>query len=101
MKSAAVGKISYIVQLNDADLLSELKTVKGYEKRKNAVKGNALGLLKRDQISDSNVGFVYFNSIVGFSVKIAPGQAKNLLPDKSVKSIHKDKVSGGSGTTTR
>jgi subtilisin family serine protease len=116
LKSAAEGKISYIVQLNDADLLSELKTVKGYEMRKGAVKGNALGLLKRNQISDSDVGFVYSNSIVGFSVKIAPGQAKKLLSDKSVKSIHKDKVvalapppgkgpnkggDGGGGSTTQ
>lgn len=92
LKSAAGVQKSYIVQLEDAELFNELKGIKSYKDRKNTVNGKAVGLLKRNKIADGKLGFVYSNSIVGFSVKIAPGQAKKLLSDKSVKSIHEDQV---------
>lgn len=92
LKSASIAKQSYIVQLNDPALVSELSTVKGYQVREDKVKGKALGLLKQQGISDAELGFVYSNSIIGFSVKMAPGQLKKLQAAGTVKSIHEDKV---------
>lgn len=92
LKGAAVGQKSYIIQLDDKTLASELSGLANYHQRKAAVNGKALGLLKRNGIVDGQLAFVYSNSIVGFSVKIAPGQAKKLMSDQSVKSIREDRV---------
>ena len=92
LKNASMAKQSYIIQLNDPALVAELQTTKGYQMRKNEVRGKALGLLKKQGITGAELGYTYSNSIVGFSVKIAPGQVKKLLADGTVKSIHEDKI---------
>lgn len=116
LKSASVSQKNYIVELSDASLTADLQSVKGYQMRKDAVKGKALGLLKKQGITGAELGYTYSNSIVGFSVKMAPGQVKKLLADGTVKSIFEDKIitlgptkpnkgkpgsgGGGGGTTT-
>lgn len=92
LEKAQKGNKSYIIQLDDVNLIAGLKGVKKYKDRKNKVKGTALGILKKQGISNPELGFVYSNSIVGFSVKIAPGQLMQLLAADGVKSIHEDKV---------
>ena len=92
LKSASNEKQTYIVQLEDAGLLADLKAIEGYQNRKEAVKGKALGILKKNEIADAELGFVYSNSIVGFSVRMAPGQLKKLQADGSIKSVNKDDV---------
>ena len=92
LKSASNEKQSYIVQLEDAGLLADLKAIESYQNRKEAVKGKALGILKKNEIADAELGFVYSNSIVGFSVRMAPGQLKKLQADGSIKSVNKDDV---------
>ncbi|MGQ8338173.1 S8 family peptidase [Sunxiuqinia sp. A32] len=91
LKSASIGKVSYIVQLKDELAIQSLRGLKDYQSKNKEIKGLALGLLKRNNL-DAELGYFYSNSIIGFSVKLPPGQAKKLLADQSVKSIHEDKI---------
>ncbi len=111
LKSASLSKKSYIVQISDSELDQQLVAEKNYEKRKLKVEATVAKLLKRNGITDSEVGYVYSNALSGFSVKIAPGQMKKLETDASVKHIEEDQVitlspiqvskgkPGGGGTT--
>lgn len=92
LKSASVNKNSYIVVLNDAELNQELAKLKGYEKKKKAVKAKSAEILERAGISDGEIGHVYGTAIKGFSVKIPPGQLKKLEADASVLLIEEDQV---------
>lgn len=92
LKSASVEKTSYIVVLNDAELNDELSKLKGYEKRQNAVKAKSVKILKRAEITDEELGYVYGTALKGFSVKIPPGQLKKLQNDASVVSVEESKV---------
>ncbi len=92
LKSAQINKQSYIVVLNDAELSSELSSMKGYEKRQQAAKNTAEKIMKRAGISDGELDFVYETALQGFSVKIAPGQLKKLQDDPSVKYIEVNQV---------
>ena len=91
MKSANV-KQSYIVVLNDAELETELAAVKGYEAKQEKAKSVAEKILKRTDITDGELGFVYGSAIKGFSVKIAPGQLKKLQADPLVSYIEENQV---------
>lgn len=92
LKSASVEKNGYIVVLNDADLNAELSNLKGYEKKQTAVKAKTEKILKRAGITDGEIGHVYGTAIKGFSVKIPPGQLKQLENDPSVKYIQPDRI---------
>lgn len=92
LKSVSISAKSYIVQLDDVSIISELGKIKTYQGRKEKLRGLALGIMKKNGLSGGGLGFVYSNSIIGFSVKIAPGQLKKLAADSSVKFIEKDKV---------
>ena len=92
LKSASVEKKSYIVVLQDDELNLELATLKGYEKKQEAVKSVTAKILKRADITDGEVGFVYGTALKGFSVKIPPGQLKKLKSDSSVKYIEENQV---------
>ncbi len=91
LKSANV-KQSYIVVLNDAELETELAAVKGYEAKQEKAKSAAEKILKRTDITDGELGFVYGSAIKGFSVKIAPGQLKKLQADPSVSYVEEDQI---------
>jgi len=92
LKSSNVSKTSYVVVLDDAELLSELTKLKGYEKKSNAVKLKAEKILKKAGISDGEIEQVYSTAIQGFSVKIAKGQVKSLDIDPAVKMIKEDMI---------
>ena len=92
VKNGNIEKQSYIVVLSDNELNTELTKVKGYEKKGLTVQSAAAGVLKRAGIADGEIGFVYSTALTGFSVKIPPGQLKQLEDDPSVKSVEKDQV---------
>ncbi len=90
LKSASIGKQSYIVVLNDAELNSELTKVKGYEQKKAKVKSASAKILERAGITDGDIGYTYGVALQGFSVMLPPGQLKKLEADPSVAYIEKD-----------
>jgi subtilisin family serine protease len=92
LKSAQISMQSYIVVLKDAELNSELSTLKGYEMKQQAVKSASDKILKRAGITDGELGFVYGTALQGFSVKIPPGQLKKLQDDPSVEYVEKNQV---------
>jgi len=92
LKSATVDKVSYIVVLNDEELNSELHKLKEYEKKQEKVKTVSEKILKRAGIIDRELGFVYGTALIGFSVKIPPGQLKKLQEDPSVKYVEQNQV---------
>lgn len=89
---SANGKKSYIVVLKDAELETELDAVQGYEAKQGKAKSAAEKIMRRAGITDGELGFVYGSAIKGFSVKIAPGQLKNLKDDPSVSYIEENQV---------
>jgi len=92
LKSANNAKTSYIVVLQDAEIDSELASLKGYEKKQAAMKSASARILKRAGVIDGEVGHVYGTALKGFSVKIPPGQLKKLENDPAVKYIEIDRV---------
>ena len=92
LKSAKNNKKSYIVVVDDVELNTELSKLKGYEKKQEAVKSASSKILKRAGILDSEVEHVYGTAIKGFSVKMAPGQLKQLENDPAVKYIEEDQI---------
>ncbi len=92
LKSASVQKKSYIVVLNDAELDTELTSLKGYDRKQLAVKAKSLKILEKAGITDGEIGHVFGTALQGFSVKIAPGQLKKLESSPSVKYIQEDRV---------
>lgn len=111
LKSASANQTSYIVEISDQELIQQLAAEKGYQKRKEKVEETISKILKKNGITDVEVGYVYANSITGFSVRIAPGQLKKLQSDAIVKHIEEDQIvtlgpikpekgKPGGGTTT-
>ncbi|MBN1951612.1 MAG: S8 family serine peptidase [Bacteroidales bacterium] len=92
LKSADLSRKIYIVVLNDAELVTELVQLKGYEKKQAAVKARSRKILERAGIADGEIGYAYGTAIQGFSVKIAPGQLKKLQADAAVKYIEENQV---------
>ena len=86
LKSASVNN-KYIVVLSDDAVLakSDLQT------RKDKITEKAFGLLKKHEIS-GEIEEVYETALQGFTVKMAPGQAKKLALDSNVKIVEADKV---------
>lgn len=84
LKSSEVAK-SYVVVLKSEQLATD-----DYVLRKDIVKGKALGILKKQQITDAEIQSVYGNALQGFSVKMPPGQLKKLEADDAVKYIEED-----------
>ncbi|MCW3786634.1 S8 family serine peptidase [Plebeiibacterium sediminum] len=92
LKSADTSKKTYIVILDDAELVADLVKLKGYEKKQVAVKSKSQKILSRSGITDGEITYVYGSAIQGFSVKIPPGQLKKLQADASVKFIEENQV---------
>jgi subtilisin family serine protease len=86
LKSAAINGKYIVVLNNDATIVSD-----ALEGRNEKVKAKALGLLKKYEITDP-VEEVYSTALQGFTVKMAPGQAKKLEADGLIKRVEADKV---------
>ncbi|WP_423127409.1 S8 family peptidase [Gaoshiqia sp. Z1-71] len=92
LKSANLNKMSYIVRIQVPELDQELVSVKDYAKRNEKVHAAVAKILKRNGITDSEIGFVYSTAITGFSVKIPPGQFKKLAADGVIIHIEEDQL---------
>jgi len=92
LKSASIDKITFIVVLDDAEIIAELSKLKGYEKKQELMKSASDKILRRAGVLDGEIGFVYGTALQGFSVKMPPGQLKKLEMDPSVKYIEKNQV---------
>ncbi|WP_282013756.1 S8 family serine peptidase [Marinifilum flexuosum] len=85
------GKSTYVVQFNDDVVLkSELKGLKGYEKKAVRMKSHVVKFLKGNGISEETVEHTYSTAIQGFSVKLNENQVAKLLLDPRVKRVEKD-----------
>ncbi len=86
LKSTSVNN-KYIVVLKDDAVLAK----SGYETRKEKVTAKAYGLLKKYEVA-GEIEEVYETALQGFTVRMAPGQAKKLALDDNVKIVEKDQV---------
>jgi subtilisin family serine protease len=85
------GKSTYIVQFNDDVVLkSELKGLKGYEKKAIRMKSHVVNFLKGKGVTEENVEHTFSTAIQGFSVKLNENQLAKLMADPKVKRIEKD-----------
>lgn len=101
MSNAAIPSKYIIVLKDDMSIVGD----------KVKSRGRALGLLKKNNVAESDLEFVYSKAIQGFSVAISAQTAAKLVKDPDVKYIERDmpinlspitiaaKPSGG-GTTT-
>ena len=86
LKSAQVNGKYIVVMNDDATILkSDLNS------RNASVKAKAYGLLKKFEIT-GEIEEVYETAFQGFTVKMAPGQAKKLGEDPNIKHIEADQV---------
>ena len=92
LKSAGADRVTYIVMLDDAELMAELSKMKGYEKKQDVMKAASAKILKRAGVLDGEIGYVYGTALQGFSVRIPPGQLKKLEDDPSVVLIEENQV---------
>ncbi len=92
LKSAAPGKTSYIVTLNDLELNAQLASTLGYGKKKDKVSEAVEKLLKKLDVTDGEIEYVYASALKGFAVKLPPGQVKKLEGDPSIARIEEDQV---------
>lgn len=112
MKSASVTPQSYIVVLQDNQLDLELSTLKGYDKKQEAMQRASANVLNHAGVVGGIVTHVYGSTLHGFSVMLPPGQLKKLENDPSVRYVEEDQVGilispakgrpgggGGGGTT--
>ncbi|HLN72784.1 MAG TPA: S8 family serine peptidase [Prolixibacteraceae bacterium] len=86
LKSASVAAKYIVVLKNDATIANS-----DFTSRNAKVKEKAQGLLKKYAIT-GKVEEVYETALQGFTVKIAPGQAKRLGEDVNVMYVEADKV---------
>lgn len=86
LKSVSVNAKYIVVLKSDAAIATSDFTIRSAK-----VKEKAQGLLKMYAIT-GQVEEVYETAIQGFTVKIAPGQAKKLGEDVNVKNVEADKV---------
>lgn len=86
LKSATVSGKYIVVLKDDADLVNY-----NFQSRNFRIKEKAVGLLKKYEIA-SGVEEIYETALQGFTVKMAPGQAKKLGADSSVKFVEADQV---------
>lgn len=92
LKSASVEKTSYIITLNDLGLNAELSSTEGYGKKKDKVSLAVAKLLKKLDVTDGEIEYVYATAMKGFAVKLPPGQLKKLEGDPAVERIEEDQV---------
>jgi subtilisin family serine protease len=86
LKSASInGK--YIVVLNEDAVIAK----SALQSRNEKVKAKAYGLLKKYEIS-GEIEEVYQTALQGFTVKMAPGQAKKMVLDENVKIVEADQI---------
>lgn len=104
LKSASVAGKYIVVLKEDADIAkADLQT------RNAKVKAKAFGLLKKYEVA-GEIEEVYETALQGFTVRMAPGQAKKLALDANVNYLEPDQVVAlspiemngkpGGGTTT-
>ena len=86
LKSATVSGKYIVVLKDDADLVNY-----NFQSRNFRIKEKAVGLLKKYEIANG-VEEIYETALQGFTVKMAPGQAKKLGTDSSVKFVEADQV---------
>ncbi len=86
LKSASVSGKYIVVLKDDADLVNY-----NFQSRNFRIKEKAVGLLKKYEVV-SEVEEVYETALQGFTVRMAPGQAKKLGADLSVKFVEADQV---------
>lgn len=86
LKSASIASKYIVVLKADENLAqADLKT------RNSMVKGKALGLLRKYEITDDPEE-IYETALQGFTVKMAPGQLKKMEIDSDVDYIEADKI---------
>jgi len=86
LKSATVSGKYIVVLKDDADLVNY-----NFQSRNFRIKEKAVGLLKKYEIA-SGIEEIYETALQGFTVRMAPGQAKKLGADSSVKFVEADQV---------
>lgn len=86
LKNASVAGKYIVVLKSDAAIVRS-----GLSVRNEKVKEKARGLLKKYAIT-GQVEEVYETALQGFTVRIAPGQAKKLAQDVNVKYVEADRV---------
>lgn len=86
LKSASVAGKYIVVLKEDAVIAGADLTT-----RNDKVKGKAFGLLKKYEVT-GEIEEVYETALQGFTVKMAPGQAKKLGADLNVKYIEADQI---------
>lgn len=86
LKSAAVAD-KFIVVLKTDVILDKCD----FNSRNLGVLGKANGLLRKYAVP-GEIEEVYQSALQGFTVRMAPGQAKKMEEDEMVKSIHSDQV---------
>lgn len=86
LKSASVSGKYIVVLKEDAGLESANLQTRNFK-----VKEKASGLLKKYEVA-GDVEEVYETALQGFTVKMAPGQAKKMKQDEFVKFIEADQV---------
>jgi subtilisin family serine protease len=86
LKSASVAD-KYIIVLEEDAVLA----LSDFNARDAGVKAKALGLLKKYEVT-GEIEEVYQTALQGFTIRMAPGQAKKMEADASVKSIHADRL---------
>ncbi|MBW8330832.1 MAG: S8 family peptidase [Prolixibacteraceae bacterium] len=86
LKSASVAGKYIVVLKEDAEIASANLTT-----RNDRVKAKAFGLLKKYEVS-GEIEEVYETALQGFTVRMAPGQAKKMEMDLNVGYIEADKV---------
>jgi subtilisin family serine protease len=86
LKSASINN-KFIVVLNE-----DINFAKAdFQTRNVKIKEKAIGLLKKYEIS-GEIEEVYETALQGFTVKMAPGQARKLTADRDVNSIEADQI---------
>ncbi len=86
LKSASVNNKYIVVLKTDAVLAKS-----GFETRKEKVTAKAYGLLKKYEVT-GEIEEVYETALQGFTVRMAPGQAKKMEIDPNVGYIEADKI---------
>ena len=86
LKSASVAGKYIVVLKEDAEIASADLTT-----RNGRVKVKAFGLLKKYEVT-GEIEEVYETALQGFTVKMAPGQAKKMGADLNVKYIEADQI---------
>jgi subtilisin family serine protease len=86
LKSASLNN-KYIVVLNEDAIIAK----SDFHARNEKVMAKALGLLKKYEIT-GEIEEVYETALQGFTVKMAPGQAKKLALDSDIDNIEADQV---------